>query len=117
MNIPSLCIPRVFSNINKNQIYKVINELELGEIDRIDIVNKNPEKGEKYNLVFIHIKKWFTNENALIAQERLTNGKEIKIIYDDPWFWKVSAYRKDTNSTYTSSYNKINKNNKNSKID
>lgn len=106
MNIPSLCIPRVFSNINKNQIYKVINELELGEIDRIDIVSKNPEKGEKYNLVFIHIKKWFTNENALIAQERLTNGKEIKIIYDDPWFWKVSAYRKDTNSTYISSYNK-----------
>ena len=101
MNIPCLCIPRVVSNINKNQIYKVINELELGEIDRIDIVNKNSEKGEKYNLVFIHIKKWFINENALIAEERLINGKEIKIIYDDPWFWKVStAYRKNTNATY-----------------
>jgi hypothetical protein len=114
MNIPCLCIPRVFSNINKNQIYKVINELELGEIDRIDIVNKNSEKGEKYNLVFIHIKKWFINENALTAQERLTNGKEIKIIYQDPWFWKVSAYRKDTHTTYTSSYSK-NKENKQNK--
>jgi hypothetical protein len=24
---------------------------------------------------------------------RLLNGKDIKIIYDEPWFWKVSAYR------------------------
>jgi hypothetical protein len=24
------------------------------------------------------------------------NGKEIKIVYDDPWFWKVSAYREAT---------------------
>jgi hypothetical protein len=28
-----------------------------------------------------------------MARERLLNGKEIKIVYDDPWFWKVSAYR------------------------
>ena len=26
------------------------------------------------------------------ARDRLLEGKEIKIVYDDPWFWKVSAY-------------------------
>jgi hypothetical protein len=28
-----------------------------------------------------------------MARERLLEGKDIKIVYDDPWFWKVSAYR------------------------
>jgi hypothetical protein len=65
----------------------------MGDILRIDVVSKTTEKGEKFNRVFIHFKKWFSNENSDTARERLLNGKEIKIIYDDPWFWKVSAYR------------------------
>jgi hypothetical protein len=92
-NIPSLCIPRVFSNIDESRIRRIFNELDMGEIERIDIVGKTTEKGEKFNRVFVHFKKWFVNKNADIARERLINGKEIKIIYDDPWFWKVSAYR------------------------
>ena len=36
---------------------------------------------------------WFENENAKNARERLMNGKDIKIIYDEPWFWKISASR------------------------
>jgi hypothetical protein len=95
-NVPSLCIPRVFSNITEVRIRKVINDLNMGDIERIDMVSKTTEKGEKYNRVFIHFRKWANDGNAAIARERLVNGKEIKIVYDDPWFWKVSAYRKDT---------------------
>jgi hypothetical protein len=65
----------------------------MGDILRIDVVSKTTEKGEKFNRVFIHFKQWFSNKNSDTARERLLNGKEIKIIYDDPWFWKVSAYR------------------------
>ena len=93
-NVPSICIPRVFPNINEKRIRKVFDELNLGAIERIDIVSKSTEKGEKFNRVFIHFKKWNSEGNAEIARERLLNGKDIKIIYDDPWFWKVSAYRK-----------------------
>ena len=95
-NVPSLCIPRVFSNITEVRIRKVINDLNMGDIERIDMVSKTTEKGEKYNRVFIHFRKWANDGNAAIARERLVNGKEIKIVYDEPWFWKVSAYRKDT---------------------
>jgi hypothetical protein len=35
-----------------------------------------------------------------MARERLLNGKEIKIVYDDPWFWKVSAYREVKKNDY-----------------
>ena len=92
-NVPIICIPRVFPNINEQRIRRVFDELNLGSIERIDIVSKSTEKGEKFNRVFVHFKKWNSEGNAEIARERLLNGKDIKIVYDDPWFWKVSAYR------------------------
>jgi len=92
-NVPVMCIPRVYSNISESRIRRIFDDLNMGTIERIDIVSKNSEKGEKFNRVFVHFNKWNNTENACIARERLLNGKEIKIIYDDPWFWKISAYR------------------------
>jgi len=100
INVPSLCIPRVYPNIDEKRIRRTFNELKLGIIDRIDIASKTGEKGEKYNRVFIHFERWFNEGNALAARERLINGKDIKIIYDDPWFWKVSAYREFNKSSH-----------------
>ena len=92
-NFPSLCIPRVYPNIKEDRIRRIFQELALGELDRIDIVNKTSEKGEKFNRVFVHFKTWYTEGNAEVARKRLIEGKDIKIMYDDPWFWKVSAYK------------------------
>jgi hypothetical protein len=88
-----MCIPRVFSNIDEKRIRRVFDELNMGEILRVDVISKTTDKGDKFNRVFVHFKRWFANSNSDMARERLLNGKEIKIIYDDPWFWKVSAYR------------------------
>ena len=92
-NYPSLCIPRVYPNITEERIRRIFQELALGELDHIDIVNKTSEKGEKFNRVFVHFKTWYTGGNAEVARKRLIEGKDIKIMYDDPWFWKVSAYK------------------------
>jgi hypothetical protein len=100
-NVPVLCIPRVYPNINEARIRRIFDDLNMGELERIDIVPKtsvkqgaNPlEKGEKFNRVFVHFKRWNNSENSNLARERLLNGKEIKIIYDELWFWKISAYR------------------------
>lgn len=92
-NIPSLCIPRVFANIGEDRIRRTFGDLDLGDIERVDIVSKTTDKGEKYNRVFVHFRRWSNSANANAARERLLNGKEIKIIYDEPWFWKISAYR------------------------
>ena len=89
---PSICIPRVFNNITDKKIRQVFDELSLGKISRIDIVKERKnEKGEVFNRVYIHFEKWFWNEDAQTARRKLILGKEIKIIYDKPWFWKVSA--------------------------
>ena len=97
-NVPVLCIPRVYPNISESRIRRIFDDLNLGVLERIDIVSKfsakpGGEKGEKFNRVFVHFRRWNDTENSNIARERLLNGKEIKIIYDDPWFWKISAYR------------------------
>ena len=88
---PSICIPRVFNNISERKIRQVFDELSLGKISRIDIKERTNEKGEVFNRVYIHFEKWFWNEDAQTARKKLILGKEIKIIYDKPWFWKVSA--------------------------
>jgi hypothetical protein len=88
-----LCIPRVIQNTTENQVKKIFSELNLGIIDRIDMITKNTEKGDKFKRVYVHFKKWFSNQNAREARERIEKNQEIKIIYDEPWFWKVSVYR------------------------
>ncbi len=88
---PSLCIPRVFNNINEIRIRQVFDELKLGSINHIDIVERKSEKGDSFKRVYVHFNKWFWNEDAQAARRKLISGKEIKIVYDNPWFWKVAA--------------------------
>jgi hypothetical protein len=83
----------VFANITDKRVAYVIREVGLGEIDHIDMVPKTAEDGTKFQRVFIHFKKWNSSESAKKARERVLSGKDIKIVYDDPWFWKLSANR------------------------
>jgi hypothetical protein len=110
--MPTLCIPRVYPNITETRISRVFRELDMGTIERIDVVGKSSKEGDKFNRVFIHFRNWNNNENANAARELLLNGKEVKIIYDDPWFWKVSAYREPKERHPPSQRNDANSNQK-----
>ena len=86
----SLCIPRAFENISEARVRTVFEKLDIFTIDRVDVVLRKNEKGESYKRFFVHIKEWKQTSDAQKAKERLIAGKELKIVYDDPWFWKVS---------------------------
>ena len=80
-NVPSLCIPRVFSNITEVRIRKVINDLTMGDIERIDMVSKTTEKGEKKRLFNLNgsVSSFFLQEKEIIILEQIfiyckTNG-------------------------------------------
>lgn len=88
---PVLCIPRVFLNISEQRIIKIFADLCLGVISRIDMIERKSATGESFKRVFIHFERWFDNQNAQSVRRKLMEGKEIKIVYDEPWFWKVSA--------------------------
>lgn len=91
-NQPSLYIPHVFPNISEARIRRIFDELALGNISKIDMAECTNERGP-YKRVYIHFSRWYMNEDAENARRRLLGGKEVKIIYDDPWFWKVRANR------------------------
>ena len=88
---PSLCIPRVFNDITEERIREVFVELSLGKISHIDIKIRKNDKGEVFKRIYIHFEKWFLNEFAQSIRKKLILGKEIKVVYDNPWFWKISA--------------------------
>ena len=94
MSEPSICIPRVSINVNKLQIKDVFEEL-FGEgcIERIDMVQKVTKRNDRSLLVFVHFKIWNNSQRSQEVRQRLLDGNQIKIVYDDPWFWKCSASR------------------------
>lgn len=87
---PSLCIPRILENVNQRDIRAIFDKLKLGNINRIDVVERRTDKGEQYKRAFIHFNNWYTDESTINIKQRLVDGKDIKIVYNNPWFWKVS---------------------------
>jgi len=50
--------------------------------------------GKEFNRVTLTFNNWYKNPTSDRFLERLQAGEDIKIVYDEPWFWKVSLYRK-----------------------
>jgi hypothetical protein len=86
----SLCIPRIPNNITHKEIYNSFIKLNIGNLHRVDIIEKKNAKGTLTKRVFIHFKNWFDTENATFVKSRLYSDKDIKIVYQHPWYWKVS---------------------------
>jgi hypothetical protein len=85
----SICIPRVFNNIGWRRIKSIFIDLRWGFIDRVDVI---PCRGQ-HKRAYVHFApgKWnIRNRDAREALTALQNGDEVKILYDEPWFWKVS---------------------------
>jgi len=102
---PSICIPRVFDNIEWNYIKQVFEELfGKNTIERVDVVRRVNDNGDTFKRVFVHFNTWSDAEWIQKIRHDLIDGKTINIVYNDPWFWKCSASRitrpdrKDLNS-------------------
>jgi hypothetical protein len=81
----SLFIPRVFLNITGDRIKMAIQEYGLGQVDRVDLV----DKGE-YNSAYIHFKYW--NNNCFVSQFQECAAdpeQRCTLDYDSPWYWIV----------------------------
>ena len=107
---PNLCIPRVNIFVTKEQVFEIINKYSLGSIQKIDVIKKKGDckkgdckkgdckkgdckKNDISNMVFIYFNEWYDNALANSVKDRLMSGKDIKIIYDDPWYWKIFALK------------------------
>jgi len=83
----SICIPRVFNNIGWRRIKKVFIDLRWGFVERVDVVPLGT-----FKRAFVHFApgKWnLRDPSAREALMALQRGDEVKILYDDPWYWKI----------------------------
>lgn len=91
--LPSICIPRVFSNITRHDVTEAFEKV-LGKdcIDRIDMIYRR-EGMDGYQRVFVHFKDMEISTNYNIMASRLNDGKHVNVVYSEPWFWKCSVSR------------------------
>jgi hypothetical protein len=91
---PSICIPKVHKNVTKNFIYDVFNNLQFGNIKKIDIIYYNNNRNFNYSRVFIHFDKWFTHIPIIKTYyDKLINGENLSIVYSEPWYWRIFLYK------------------------
>ena len=88
-------IPRVFLQwTDKETIIKIFHEQHIGKIYKVDIIKKQDEPSRNYPIyqAFLYFSDWYENDIAYNFQQRIFGGKkQARVVYDDPWFWKVSA--------------------------
>ena len=91
---PSICIPRTFTSIRgkpvKAAVFNTLRELKIGHIERIDVVQKTDSRGERYCTIYVHVQWNVRNELARDTRQKLLDGNDVKIVYDEPWFWKCT---------------------------
>jgi hypothetical protein len=91
----SLYIPRVSSEITKEQVAYVFESNFFGQVSRVDFISKTDYCASYYNAVYIHFKEW---ENSIMVhnfQEKLVNYMDgvsetpARVVYNDPYYWNV----------------------------
>ena len=91
---PSICIPRTFRTIRGDQtkraVFNTFRDLRIGHIDRIDTVHKTDQRGEHYCTVYVHLRWNMSSQLARETRQKLLDGNDIKVVYDEPWFWKCT---------------------------
>ena len=81
----SICIPRVDNSISRQTIFDYIRAMRVGFIDRIiEIPLKNDQTGKQFIIKF---KTWVNNETSEKIMKRFDENKNIKIVYNYPWYW------------------------------
>ena len=101
IQIPSVCLPRVWHKFDKNYIEGIFCELFGPGADgdscvvRIDMIpKKDRNTGEDFWVVFVHFSELMISSDFLEDfVNRINANEEIKVQYNPPWFWKV---RKNT---------------------
>ena len=87
----SIFIPRVLSKwANEHSISIIFKKLDIGEVERVDFVEKKNQYNKIYYHAFVHFKEWSNTTISHNIQEKIFDpGQVSKIVYDDPKYWII----------------------------
>jgi hypothetical protein len=91
-NYTTLCIPRISSSTPKDIIYKAFCSLKVGYILRLTEAPIKKDNGYKRIIITLRWNKDTYNTQRM--RNIIDQGKSVKIVYDDPWYWKVLPFKK-----------------------
>ena len=105
IQIPSVCIPRVHYKMNSDSVAAVFNEV-FGQdcVDRVDMVERKDQKtGFSFWIAYVHFaviqdEDAFRDCGGEIFVQKISADQEVRLVYRDPWFWKV---RRNTKTKHT----------------
>lgn len=90
----TICIPKVDTNITKQEIFDKIRALRVGFIEKIiEIPLKNDDTSKR---VIVKFKTWVENELSNKILTRFAENKDIKIVYNEPWYWVAYQMKQKT---------------------
>ena len=82
---PSICIARAPPSFSDGVIISMCeNELNLGTVKKVDIIQKVDSNGTDFITAFVHFKEWSCEEEGSSVRSEIMNGEKIKIVYEDP---------------------------------
>ena len=80
----TIFIPFIHNSCDINMIKYVFKHLQIANVSSVDLI----KNGYNYK-GFVHIESWFNNTASLNLQEKISNGEQAKIVYDDPYYWVI----------------------------
>ena len=90
----SVFIPRVFTNITEQRITTIFQQLDIGDVRKVDLITKENNNGT-FNMAFVHFEGLYNTDAAETFRQDVENPeKKAKIVYDEPWFWLVLPFIK-----------------------
>jgi hypothetical protein len=90
---PSICIPRALANVTWKDVKDIFEQvIGAGSVERVDLVRSKDD--EKFCRIFVHIRSWPVDKPEIAdMRNKLLAGETIKLVYDNPWFWKCVKSR------------------------
>lgn len=89
-NTLSLYIPIISDLVTEMQIKNTFKNLEIGNVSRVDFINKTVSSGIIKKQAFVHFDNWFDTLTAKNLQTSIVDSNiNAKLVYDDPKFWPL----------------------------
>ena len=96
INVPSVCIPRVHFRMTDQDVAQVFNQVFGQEcVDHVDMVARQDRTtGHTFFIAYVHFGEIhdvdaFEQCGGMRFLEKINADEEVRLVYRDPWFWKV----------------------------
>ena len=90
----SLYIPHVFVNITEERMVQSFQKRQIGKVNHVDFVAKFGKGNKIHHAAYLHFDSWYDTKASQDMQSKLEVGKEVRMYYDDPWYWQI--YKNET---------------------